>query len=154
MTRSFGLEAPSALEAFKTAVEKFKDDDLNRDLARERACKAWHLCDHAFEALGSNPRFSTLRLLQDHVRHNYRELGYLQDICTESKHAKISRCPPQIDEARYQDGDFSPVDFDPHDFDTPRLEVKLLDGQTILFNDVVDRAVEFWSKFFDDIEIK
>ena len=41
MTRSFGLEAPSALEAFKNAVEKFKDDDLNRDLARECAIKAW-----------------------------------------------------------------------------------------------------------------
>ena len=28
MTRSFGLDAPSALEAFKNAVEKFKDDEL------------------------------------------------------------------------------------------------------------------------------
>ena len=29
MTRSFGLDAPSALEALKTNVERFRDDDLN-----------------------------------------------------------------------------------------------------------------------------
>ena len=23
-------------------------------------------------------------------------------------------------------------------------------GQTVFFNDIVDRAVDFWSKFFDD----
>ena len=40
MTRSFGLAAPSALEAFKNAAEKFKDDELNEDLARDCACKA------------------------------------------------------------------------------------------------------------------
>ena len=34
MTRSFGLDAPSALEAL-TNVERFRDDDLNEDLARD-----------------------------------------------------------------------------------------------------------------------
>ena len=32
MTRSFGLDACSALEALKISVERFKDDDLNEDL--------------------------------------------------------------------------------------------------------------------------
>ena len=153
MNRSFGLDAPSALEAFKDAVEKFKDDDLNRDLARDCAIKAWHLCDHAFKALRSNPPFATVRELQDHVKRICPELCYLQEICNESKHGKISKNKPQIGEARYQDGDFSPVDFG-YDFDIPRLEVELPDGQTILFNDVVDRADKFWSKFFADNEIK
>ena len=154
MTRSFSLDAPSALEAFKAAAEKFKNDSLDDELARECACKAWHLCDHVFKSLGSNPQFATLRIFRDHVKKICPELGYLQDICTASKHGTISWYPPQIAEARYQDGDYSPVDFDPHDFLTPRLEVKLLDGQMILVIDVVDRAVEFWSKFFDNNGIK
>ena len=149
MTRSFGLDAASALAAFKTASERFKNDDLNEDLARDCAVKAWQLCDHVFNALGSTSRFATLRGLQDHVKHTCPELAYLQDICTESKHGKISRYTPRISEARFHDGDFSSHDFS-RDFDISCLEIKLPGGQTIFFNDVVDRAVDFWSKFYDD----
>ena len=46
-----------------------------------------------------------------------------------------------MDEAKFQDGDFSHRDFDPHDFDVPRLEIKVKDGQPVLFSDVVDRVV-------------
>ena len=148
MTRSFGLDAASALKALKTASERFRNDDLNEDLARECAIKAWQLCDHVFNALGSTSRFATLGGLQDHVKHTCPELAYLHDICTESKHGKISRYTPRISEARCHGGDFS-RDFS-RDFNISCLEIKLPGGQTIVFNDVVDRAVEFWSKFFDD----
>ena len=148
MTRSFGLDAASALKALKTASERFQNDDLNEDLAREYALKAWHLCDHVFNALGSTSRFATLGDLQEHVRNTCPDLAYLQDICTESKHANISRYPPRIAEARFKGGAFS-RGFS-RGFDISRLEIELLDGQRIMFNDVVDRAVGFWSIFFDD----
>ena len=91
MTRSFGLDASSALEALKATVEKFEDDDLNEDLARDCAIKAWHLCDHVFIALGSNSKFPNLKDLKYHVIRNYPELSYLKDICNESKHAEITK---------------------------------------------------------------
>ena len=147
MTRSFGLDAPSALEAFIGAVERFKDDDLDVDLARECAGKAWHLCDHAFKALGPNSGFGTLRALQDHVRAACPELAYLQDICIESKHAQITMYEPRIDEARVHVGDFSKEDFCSDDFDTSRLEIVLPSGRKVPFKRVVGRAVEFWSAF-------
>ena len=149
MTRSFGLDAPSALEALKTNMERIRGDDLNEDLARDCACKAWHLCEHVFKALGSNSQFPKLKDLKDHVRRSCPELGYLQDICNESKHGEITRYTPRINEAEFRDGDFSPQDFDPHDFDVPRLEIELLGGQTVFLLDVVDRAVGFWSDFFE-----
>ena len=40
MTHSFGLDASSALEALAAAVRRFKDDKLDRDLARDCAVKA------------------------------------------------------------------------------------------------------------------
>ena len=153
MTRSFGLDAASAFKSLKTASERFKNDDLNEDLARDYAIKAWQLCDHVFKALGSTSRFATLGGLQDHVKHTCPELAYLQDICTESKHGEISRYTPRIDEAKFHDGDFDPQDFDPHDFAVARLEIKPAGGQPILFGDVVDCVVNFWSKFFDDNRI-
>ena len=150
MTRSFGLDSASAFKSLKTASERFQADDLNEDLARDCACKAWHLCDHVFKALGSNSQFPKLKNIQDHVRRNCPELGYLQDICNESKHGEVVRYPPRIDEAKFHDGDFDPRDFDPHDFDVARLEIKPAVGQPILVGDVVDCVVNFWSKFFDD----
>ena len=149
MTRSFGLDAPSALEALTIAVERFKRDELNADLARECAGKAWHLCDHAFKALGANSGFGKLRTLQEHVREACPELAYLQDICIESKHAQITMYTPRIDAARVHVGDFSGEDFSSADFDTSRLEIVVRGGKAVSFNDVVDRAVEFWSDFMD-----
>ena len=149
MTRSFGLDASSALESLRTAVERFKEDGLNVDLARDCAGKAWHLCDHVFKALGRNSEFARLRELQDHVRAACPELFYLQDICTESKHAEITRYSPHIDEARGHIGDFSSEDFCSDDFDTSRLEIGLPSGRKVSFNDVADRAVEFWSTFLE-----
>ena len=149
MTRSFGLDASSALEALRTAVERFKEDELNVDLARDCASKAWHLCDHVFKALGANSEFAKLRELQDHVRAASPELSYLQDICTESKHAEITRYSPRIDEARVHIGDFSSDDFCSDDFDTSRLEIGVIGGRRMPFTDVVDRAVEFWSTFVE-----
>ena len=147
MTRSFGLDAPVALQALRTAVQRFKDDDLDVDLARDCAGKAWHLCDHVFKALGSNAEFVKLTQFQDHVRAACPELAYLQDICIESKHAEIARYTPRIDEARVHVGAFS-RGFS-NDFDTSRLEIVLSGGRKVLFNDVVDRAVEFWSTFLE-----
>ena len=147
MTRSFGLDAPSALKALGAAVKRLTDDGLDVDLARDCAGKAWHLCDHVFKALGSNSEFAGLKELQDHVRSACPELGYLQDICIESKHAEITRYSPRIDEARVHVGDFSREDFCSDDFDTSCLEIVLRQGQKVSFNEVVDRAVEFWSTF-------
>ena len=89
MTRSFGLDAASALEVLKAASERFTNDDLNEDLARDCAIKAWQLCDDVYNVLGSTSRFETLRGLQDHVKDTCPDLSYLQDICTASKHERF-----------------------------------------------------------------
>ena len=150
MSRSFGFNAPAALQAFQIAVGKLKADLLNEDLARDCAIKAWQLCDHVFIALGPESQYPTLKDLKNHVRAVCPELAYLQDVCTEAKHGRISRYPPRILAARHRIGDFSPDDFDGDDFDTSRLEIELPDGRTVLFSDAADRAAVFWTRFFDD----
>ena len=154
MTRSFGLDALSALEELKNTAERFRVDTLNKGLAREFAKLAWHLCDYVFNELGSNTKFAKLPDLQEHAKDCCIELAYLQVICNESKHAKASKHTSLIEKTNHHEGDFSPLDFDSRDFDTSRLEIKLCDGQTIPYIDVVDRAVCFWSKFFDDYELR
>ena len=153
MSRSFGHDAPSALEALESAAERFGNDDLNLDLARQCAIKAWHLCDHAFKTDSVNSRFKSLGDFQAHAKRACPELGYLQDICTESKHGEITRYEPQIDETRYHHGDFSGDDFDPDDFDVSRLEVDVR-GRTFSFSAVLERVVVYWSKLFEEYQIK
>ena len=148
MTLSFGLTASSALQELRTRAGAFRRDVLNEALARDCAQNAWHLCDHFFHEAGPTSTFPDLRSLQDHVRQACPELGYLQDICIASKHAKIMRHKPSITGARNHDGDFCREDFDPHDFNVPRLEITLIDGRQLLFDDVLERAVTFWTKFF------
>ena len=155
MTRSFGLNALSALEALRTAVKKFRHDDLNEDLARDCAGKAWHLGDHVFKvlnALGPNPPYAELSAFQNQVREDCPELAYLQDICNETKHAEITRYTPRIVEARLHGGAFSRA-FS-RGFHISRLEIELCGGETVSFNDVIDRALDYWSKFFDDHGIR
>ena len=89
------------------------------------------------------------RALPEHVRKVCPELAYLQDVCTESKHAEITRYPPRIDAARLHPGDFSSEDFCSEDFDTSRLEIVLREGRRLSFSAVIERAVEFWSDFMD-----
>lgn len=146
MSRSFGLDARSGLEALDAAVARFGDDDLNEDLARDCALKAWHLCDHVFVALGVGSPFADLRALKDHVRKACPELGYLQDICIESKHGRISAYTPRIVNTRFQEGAFS-HDFS-RDFDVDRLEIELAGGRMVWFVDVAEGAVAYWSQFF------
>ena len=146
MSRSFGLVAPSLLEALNNSVERLRADDLNEDLARECACKAWHLCDHVFAALDPHSQFTSPGTLKARVCGECPELAYLQDICNESKHGEITRYVAKVKEARHHRGAFS-SDFS-HGFDISRLEIELDGGQALLFLDVVDRAVRFWSDFF------
>ena len=150
MSRSFGLDAPMALRAFRGAAERFKADLLNEDLARDCAIKAWQLCDHVFNGFGPASRFAKLSDLQEHVRALCPELGNLQDVCTETKHGRITRYTPRIVRARHRPGDFDPNDFSSEDFDTADLEIELPSGRTVLFSEAVDCALVFWSQFFED----
>ena len=146
MSRSFGLDASSALDALRDAVERFRQDDLNKDLARDCAIKAWHLCEHVFDEHAGNLPFANLHDFAQHVRSACPELGHLQVICNASKHGEGLRKTGQVKEARHHSGAFS-RGFS-RDFDVSRLEIELTDGKTVDFDDVIDSAVAFWSQFF------
>ena len=152
MSHSFGLDANSALEALEESVERFKKDDLNKDLARDCAIKAWHLCEHFFNTAAPKLPFADLRDLQIYVRGACPELAHLQVICNAAKHGEGLRNTGKVKEARYHGGAFS-RDFS-RDFDVSRLEIELTDGKTIPFDDVVNRALAFWSHFFSQYGLK
>ena len=145
MSQSFGLDAKSALAALEDAIERFKEDELNRDLARECATKAWHFCDHVFNEHAERFPFAGLGDFQEHVRSACPELEHLQVICNASKHGDRLRRTGQVKEARRHGGAFS-RDFS-REFGVSRLVIELTDGTTVDFEDALDRAIAFWFDF-------
>ena len=122
-------------------------DGLIEDLDRECAVRAWHRCDHVWQALGPKSSFVSLRKVQDHAKSFCPGLAYLQAICTESKHAVITRYELRLKAARHHIGDLSRDEFSSEDFDASRLELEQLDGHTVHFGNVVRRTVDFWADF-------
>ena len=145
MTRAFGLDTPaSSFEAIKEGAGRFKREPLDAWLACCCALHAWHLSEQV-PALGEPP--------SDEPKSRYRKsryriacpaLGHLQDICNTFKHTNLTY-QPRIESAEFEDGEFDPRDFDPHDFYTPRLAVKLPDGASVLFDDILDEAMDYWA---------
>ena len=96
MTRSFGLDAASALQALTDDARRLTDgelrDDLNVVLARDCAIKAWHLCEHAFQAESVVDRFPTLKVSsRPRQGSSVPTSCTCRMICNETKHARIVR---------------------------------------------------------------
>ena len=153
MSRSFGLDADSALAALKDVVGRFKQNDLNEDLARDCTIKAWHLCEHVFDEHAESLPFTRLRDFQRHVRDACPELAHLQVICNASKHGDGRlRKTGRVKEARRHRGAFS-RDFS-RDFDVSRLEIELTDGTTVDFEDAMDSGVAYWLQFLSQYGLR
>lgn len=157
MTLAFGLNAPARLAALKRAVERFRADSRNKDLAGDCACKTWHLCEHVLEVLKAgeaNFPFTKMEDWHDYMKGVCPELAHLQVICNAAKHGNTITRTGDIEDTHDRPGDFDPKDFCPVDWDTPRLEIELTNRKKVPLINVLDPAVAFWSQFFDDRGIK
>ena len=149
MTYSFGLNVFDYLRALQESVERFRLDYLNGVLAQDCACKAWHLQEHVFRVPQVERQFVKLDNFQRYVTDACPELALLRVIYNAQKHTDFLKSTGEVLTARYHQGDFS-EEFSRYDFDTDRLEIKMTDGRTELFDDVLDRALAFWSQVFED----
>ena len=146
MSRSFGLDAETALQELREEFERFRKDSLDRKLARECAMKAWHLCDHVFSEHGTSLSFNELGDFQEHVRNACPELAHLQVVCIASKHGENLRRTGRVRRAYRRGGAFSQA-FS-RGFDISRLEIELTDDTTVDFEDAMEAAVAYWDGFF------
>ena len=146
MSRSFGLDAETALQELREEFDLFRKDSLDRKLARECATKAWHLCDHVFDGHGAILPFNGLDEFQEHVRNACPELAHLQVVCNASKHGDNLRRTGRVRRANRRGGAVSQA-FS-RAFDISRLEIELNDGTTIDFEDAMEAAVAYWVGFF------
>ena len=150
MTYSFGLNVFDYLRALQESVERFRLDYLNKVLAQDCACKAWHLQEHVFRVPQVERQFAKRDDFRRYVTDACPELALLRVICNAQKHTDFLESPTgEVVTARYHQGDFS-EEFSRYDFDTDRLEIKLTDERVDLLDDVLDRALAFWSQFFED----
>jgi len=154
MTYSFGLDVFDYLRALQESVERSRLDYLNGVLAQDCACKAWHLREHVFRVPQVGCQFARPDDFRKYVTDACPELDLLRVVCNAQKHTDfLESSTGEVLTVRYHQGDFS-KEFNRRDFNTDRLEIKLTDGRVELFDDVIDRAVSFWSQFFENHAIE
>lgn len=153
MTRSFGLDAKTALRELANSHALYKEDAFNRELARTCAGYAWRPCDLLFREIGKTSKFKNVAEFRKYSIENCVEISYMRDICNESKHGVIGTrkgSKSTIKQAEFRNGDFAREDFDRNDFSVPALVVSLSDGREIDFEDALDIVVKYWLDFAND----
>lgn len=140
MSLSFGLDFQEGLQELRNTAKNFREDSLNKGLAREFSKQAWHLCDHAYAA--NSGGFSTLVKFQTHIRTLCPEMEYMQTICTAAKHGNRLHFKPPIKATYLRGGPFSQA-FS-RAWDISRLVIQLDDGSELWFIDAMDRVERFW----------
>ncbi len=139
---TFGLSSSADfLEELRETVSDLNKDPVNPRLARYAAIIAWSMCDWVEVEL------------QQSVQHNQIKeqcpaLGYLQELANVFKHRKLRKPESAILTAAVNTGAFS-REFS-RGFDIVRLELILEDGSRLMFDDVIQEALEFWERYFQE----
>ena len=81
MTYSFGLNVFDYLRALQESVERFRLDYLNKVLAQDCACNAWHLQEHVFRVPQVERQFVKCNDFRRYVTDACPELDLLRVIC-------------------------------------------------------------------------
>lgn len=149
MPLTFDLKNSSdCLEDLRGANSDFKKDPLNPRIARYCAIVSWSMCDWVFEEHGSGLEYKDLASFQGYVKKQCPELCYLQDLSNSLKHKTITRYDTSLTEAYTHKGSFSSA-FS-RGFDISGLMLTIRDGSQLWFEDVIEEALSFWDRYFED----
>ncbi len=149
MPLTFDLQSSrDCLEDLRGTSSDFRKDPLNPRIARYGAVAAWSICDWIFEEYGSRLGYKSLTSLQEDVRGKCPELDYLQDLANSLKHKTITRYIPSLTEAYKRKGAFSNA-FS-RGFDVSGLMLTIQDGRQLWFENVIEDALSFWDRYFED----
>lgn len=127
-----GNEEELDWDALIRVVDQLKDSAFNA------AVTAWHLCDWVFNDMTPKQRkkfgFKTLADLQNHARHNCRELHLCRQAATASKHWTVHQHPDR-DVQVVVTGE-------------PGWTIYFVDqGKEIPADQVFEMALSFWNEF-------
>ncbi|MGE6316664.1 hypothetical protein ACQKC1_12945 [Shewanella baltica] len=145
MHYSFGTNSfTDYWDSVQRKVAVFLTDPLNEELAVECAGKLWHLCDWYYEEYKNNLPYKQLIDLQGYVGSECPSLRVMRDICNGSKHASLDKTrTPVIRKTQVHQGAFS-SGFS-RGFDISMLEVELVDGSIVDFDNAVKLSIDYWT---------
>ncbi len=150
MVLTFDLRTSrDCLEDLRGAIADFKKDPLNPRIARYCSIVAWSISDWVFEECAHRLEHKRRSDFQQDIKSQCPELGYLQDLGTSVKHMTISRYIPSLVEARMRGGAFSNAFSNA--FDRGGLILSIRDGRHFWFDEVIQTALSFWDKYFNDL---
>ena len=142
MNNFFGKTIGDHWSSAVRAVENYNADSLNKDLAFDCACKLWHMCDWYFEENKETLNYKERSQLNKAFGDLCPNLRVMRDLCNFSKHGKLKTKNPMIRDALNHNGPFS-SEFS-REFDVSVLEIELMDGTKVYFDEAVKDVMKFW----------
>lgn len=145
-----GFNIRTSLDFFKKLLEDYNDfcnDKTSSRFAMNCSLTAWHLSEwiyNEFNNLLSN-QFTDLSAFQQDLKNQCSSLQIMHDIANGTKHFKLTKHNPIINDTKLYIGGFS-RDFS-RDFDVSSLNIILKDGNKIYFEDEIEIAIEFWRTY-------
>ena len=144
MDFSFGINNfDKYWESTKEAVSQYLSDCLNEELALTCAQKLWHMCDWYYKENEASLGLSQCSDLQGSFGAECNSLRVMRDVCNGAKHAGLEKTrTPIIRRAIAHKGAFS-SGFS-RGFDVSVLEIELVDGTKVYFDDAAKEVLDFW----------
>jgi len=135
---------------FKKLTEDYNEFLANKTSSRVAlncAMTAWHLTDWAYNEYNNqlSAQFVKLDMYQQDIKNRCPSMQIMHDLSNGTKHYLLTRHRPIVKRTTLHRGSFN-SDFN-RDFDISSLDIALIDGTKIYFEDEIQKVVDFWAQY-------
>jgi hypothetical protein len=129
-------------------IEDFDDylkSDNSSRIAVNCVMTSWHLTDWIYHEFNFISKFPKLKDFQENIKELCPSLQIMQDISNGSKHYKLDRHKPKIQDTERNEGAFdNSFDFS---FDRTMLKIVMPNGEVVIFDNELKKTIKFWTDY-------
>jgi hypothetical protein len=146
---SFGIQtSKDFLKKLLEDYEEFKLNPLSSRIALNCAMTSWHLSEWIFNEykIEFDLKYNNITSFQNEVKKSCSSLQIMHDLANGTKHYYLTRHNPIVSESNIHEGAYS-REYS-REFDISYLYLLLKDGSKLIFDDEIEKVVNFWKEYF------
>lgn len=144
----YGFEINTTALFFRKLIEDYEEfckDRTSSRVALNCVMTAWHLLEWIYNEYHLLSIYPKTKDYQNHLKVSCPSLQLMQDLANGTKHFKITKYLPKIQDTYLSTGDYS-SDY-ATDYDIPILEIKISDNSIVYFEDEIQKVIDFWKGY-------
>lgn len=137
---------------FRKLCEEYEEFERNKTSSRialNCAMTAWHLTDWIYNEYGNQLKvnFKSIHEFRNDLKVKCSSLQVMQDLTNGTKHHTITMYISKVKDTNLHKGDYS-SDYS-RDFNISTLDIKLIDGTSVYFEDEIENVMNFWRGYLN-----